>query len=176
MHFPGLASEAIYQRRLLWKIRPKLHKWLGLFGFTDLWTWTSSLWLRLDHICLDQAPILNPLFTSCYGDEDMVSWACKCFLGSTHSTLQEIWHTCMHITQVGKIKQFAMTAHPHLLGRQVIRRYVAYVCVRWLRRLSKWYDNRWSTHTLTAKSLKFVVAIGVILTIPTTQLATRPVP
>ena len=29
--------------------------------------------LRLDHICIDQAPVLSPLFTSTYGDEDLVS-------------------------------------------------------------------------------------------------------
>lgn len=29
--------------------------------------------LRLEHLCLDQAPRLSPMHTSCYGDEDMAS-------------------------------------------------------------------------------------------------------
>ncbi|CAL1137508.1 unnamed protein product [Cladocopium goreaui] len=48
----SLAQEAVAEGRLLWKIRPKLHK--------------------MDHLALDQAPRLSPMHTSCYGDEDLV--------------------------------------------------------------------------------------------------------
>ena len=40
--------------------------------------------LRLDHLCLDQAPILSPLFTSTYGDEDMVIWRAFVFEYDMH--------------------------------------------------------------------------------------------
>lgn len=62
---------------------------------------------RLDHIAMDQAPLLSPLHTSCYGDEDLV----------------------------GKIKALALRSTPQRLGRQVCLRWAAYVGVRWLRRL-----------------------------------------
>lgn len=48
----ALASEAMSQSRLLWKLRPKLH--------------------RLEHIVYDQCRKVNPLWVACYGDEDMV--------------------------------------------------------------------------------------------------------
>eukprot|EP00434_Breviolum_minutum_P010436 symbB.v1.2.009202.t2/scaffold580.1/size320225/4 len=48
-----LASEAISQKKLLWKIRPKLHK--------------------LDHIAYDEARRISPLWVSCYADEDFVA-------------------------------------------------------------------------------------------------------
>lgn len=31
--------------------------------------------LRLDHICIDAAERISPLWASCYGDEDMVALA-----------------------------------------------------------------------------------------------------
>ena len=65
------------------------------------------LCLRLDHLCLDDAMRLGVLESSTYMDEDMV----------------------------GKIKRFAMKSHPNGLGHQVLNRYAAYVCVRWLRLL-----------------------------------------
>ena len=33
--------------------------------------------LRLDHICLDQAEIISPLWVATYGDEDYVTWLQK---------------------------------------------------------------------------------------------------
>ncbi|CAK9024604.1 unnamed protein product [Durusdinium trenchii] len=83
----ALAMEALSKGVLLWKVRPKVH--------------------RLDHICLDQAYRMNPLWISCYCDEDFV----------------------------GKIKAMAVHASPRLLERQVLDRYSAFVCLRWQRRL-----------------------------------------
>ncbi|CAE7863872.1 unnamed protein product, partial [Symbiodinium necroappetens] len=48
----SLATEAIDNGRLLWKLRPKFHK--------------------LDHIAYDQAARINPIVLSCYMDEDAV--------------------------------------------------------------------------------------------------------
>ncbi|CAJ1459451.1 unnamed protein product [Effrenium voratum] len=62
---------------------------------------------KLDHLVLDQAPKFNPLWASTYGDEDMV----------------------------GRIKDFARRSHPNQLGRQVLDRYAAYCCCRWMRKL-----------------------------------------
>ena len=90
--------------------------------------------LRLDHIVIDHAPSFSPLWTSCYGDEDLAS--CR------------IWHAhqiyglpVLALTQVGQIKKLAVMAHPTLLGRQVMQRYASYTCVRWLRKLEegKWF-------------------------------------
>ena len=63
---------------------------------------------RLSHIILDNVKLASPLWASCYGDEDMV----------------------------GRVKKLCLlsSAGP-LLGRQVLRRYASYACVRWLRRL-----------------------------------------
>ena len=61
--------------------------------------------LRLDHLVLDQAQYLNPLVGSNYNDEDMM----------------------------GKIKVLAKLSTPTRLGFQVLERYSAYVCCRWLR-------------------------------------------
>ncbi|CAE7361318.1 unnamed protein product [Symbiodinium natans] len=85
----SLAVEAIDHGRLLWKIRPKVHK--------------------ADHLAFDLAPRVNPLVLSCYMDEDAV----------------------------GKMKRLAMKSHPQQLGRQVLARYAAYVCCRWLRMLER---------------------------------------
>ena len=63
---------------------------------------------RLDHLCYDTAPDASPLKLSCYVDEDMV----------------------------GKLKKFAMISHPVRMGEQVLNRYAAYCCVRWLRKLT----------------------------------------
>ena len=42
-------------------------------------------------------------------------------------------------SKVGKVKTFAVMAHPRLLGRQVLERWAAFACVRWLRKLNtKW--------------------------------------
>ena len=61
--------------------------------------------LRLDHICYDMAKYVNPLRVTCYMDEDCV----------------------------GRLKQLAMHSHPVQMGHQVLERYSAYVCCRWLR-------------------------------------------
>ena len=65
--------------------------------------------LRLDHICYDQCRRLHPLWIACYADEDMV----------------------------GKLKLMAVDATPRQMVRQVLRRYAAYVCVRWQRQLQE---------------------------------------
>lgn len=62
--------------------------------------------LRLDHLVLDQSPFLGPLANSTYMDEDYV----------------------------GKVKKLAMASTPQQMGRQVLGRWSAYACVRWLRR------------------------------------------
>ena len=113
----GLAAEAIAFGTCRWKLRPKLHKplvcrdvWRGI-GLLLCLHLSSRAWvamrLRLDHIALDQSPVVSPLWTSTYGDEDLV----------------------------GKVKYLAKSGHPNKLGRQVLRRYAAYVAVRWLRQL-----------------------------------------
>ena len=61
---------------------------------------------RLDHIVLDQAKHLNPLYGSNYSDEDMM----------------------------GNIKVLAASSSPLRLGFQVMERYSAYVCCRWMQR------------------------------------------
>ena len=64
---------------------------------------------RLDHIVYDCAPEVSPLKLSCYTDEDAM----------------------------GKLKKLAMISYPNQMGRQVLSRYAAYTCVRWLRRLTE---------------------------------------
>ena len=68
---------------------------------------------RLDHLVYDCAPRLSPLPASTYADEDMV----------------------------GKIKQFALRSHPFRLGYQILQRYSAYCCCRWLRQLTGWIES-----------------------------------
>ena len=63
--------------------------------------------LRLDHLCYDTAPRQSLLMASTYADEDMI----------------------------GKIKQFAARSHPVRLGFQVLNRYAAYTCCRWLKEM-----------------------------------------
>ena len=60
--------------------------------------------LRLDHIVLDQAAFLSPLIQSTYMDEDLM----------------------------GRIK-LAVASSPMKLSFQVLSRYAAYICCRWLR-------------------------------------------
>ena len=69
---------------------------------------------RLEHLVYDCAPRLSPLPASTYADEDMV----------------------------GKIKQFALKSHPFRLGYQILQRYAAYCCCRWLRQLTGWFDGK----------------------------------
>ena len=64
---------------------------------------------RIDHLVYDCAPLWNPLVQSTYQDEDYV----------------------------GKIKKLAMLSSPQRMGQQVLERYSAYVCVRWLRQLKE---------------------------------------
>ena len=64
---------------------------------------------RLDHIAYDLAPMVCPLRLSCYNDEDAV----------------------------GQVKRLAARSHPNQLGYQVLQRYAAYVCCRWLRQLTE---------------------------------------
>lgn len=68
---------------------------------------------RLDHIVLDSAPQCNPLRIACYSDEDAM----------------------------GKLKQVAARAHPTKLGEQVLQRYAAFCCCRWLRQLTDWVSH-----------------------------------
>ena len=105
----GLASESIAQGELLWKVRPKYHKFLGSHICTQ---YTPSLHdellahcaisLRLDHICYDTAQTASPLRLSCYIDEDAM----------------------------GQIKRLAREANPLRLDVQVLERYSAYCCCR----------------------------------------------
>ena len=69
--------------------------------------------VRLDHIVLDFAPYCNPLRIACYSDEDAM----------------------------GKLKQLASRAHPTKLGEQVLQRYAAFCCCRWLRQLTEWASH-----------------------------------
>lgn len=64
---------------------------------------------RLDHIAYDHARFYNPLKLACYVDED----------------------------GVGQIKRLAAKATPRNLSQQVLLRYAAYICVRWLRKLTE---------------------------------------
>ena len=64
--------------------------------------------LRIDHLVIDQAPLMNPLILSTYDDEDFV----------------------------GKCKRLALLSDPQNFSYQICERYAAYVCVRWLRQLT----------------------------------------
>lgn len=91
--------------------------------------------LRLDHLCLDQARVISPLWSSCSTDEDLVTRLQNCmFLFKRCASLR-----CS--IEVGKIKCIAVMSHPRRLGRQVISRYACYTCVRWLRKLEM--DGNW---------------------------------
>ena len=117
----ALATEAIQQGKCLWKVRPKLHKLPSSTSYYQASVYAcmnailnslrtlcfGSRWPRLNHICYDQAWRMHPLWIACYADEDMV----------------------------GKIKSMAVEAMPRQMARQVLRRYVAYVCIRWYRQL-----------------------------------------
>ena len=72
--------------------------------------WLVSFNLRLDHIAYDHAPLHNPLHLACYVEED----------------------------GVGQVKRLASRSHPKRLGEQVLSRYAASVCCRWLRQLTDW--------------------------------------
>ena len=104
----GLAQEAISTGKLLWKIRPKLHKFssCNLICYVNEFGMFCERFLRLDHIVLDQAQFLCPLQGSNYNDEDMM----------------------------GNIKTLAAASTPVRLGYQVLERYSAYLCCRWMRR------------------------------------------
>ena len=66
-----LASEALQQRKKLWKVVPKLH--------------------MLTHIAYDNAQEVNPRWVHCYGDEDMVGKvkriANKCHGATAHNAV-----------------------------------------------------------------------------------------
>jgi hypothetical protein len=121
----GLAEEAIRDEKLLWKLRPKCHKFLNCKNMVWVLQWQASLmWEpspllvplvapRLDHVCLDMAPVVNPLRVTCYVDEDAV----------------------------GRVKVLAVKSHPNRLGFQVLERYSAYVCSRWFRQLTEWSET-----------------------------------
>ena len=47
---------------------------VGDFSLWDVATTMAHLLLRLDHIILDGAPRISPLWVSCYQDEDMAAW------------------------------------------------------------------------------------------------------
>ena len=70
---------------------------------------TNSFHLRLDHLVIDQAPVANPLPISTYTDEDFV----------------------------GKVKRLCILTHPQNMSYQILQRYAAYTCVRWLRQLTE---------------------------------------
>ncbi|CAL1141025.1 unnamed protein product [Cladocopium goreaui] len=87
------------------------HNWLATEALEKenlLWR-TRPKYHKLDHIVYDCAPEVSPLKLSCYTDEDAM----------------------------GKLKKLAMISYPNQMGRQVLSRYAAYTCVRWLRRLTE---------------------------------------
>lgn len=111
----GLALQSIQDNKLLWKIRPKYHKFLGHCMFSAMCETHGNhrtlVWqLRLDHVVWDQASRVSPMHASCYLDED----------------------------SVGRVKRLAMMSSPLGLGYTVLQRYSAYTCVRWLRQLTSW--------------------------------------
>ena len=86
---------------------------------------------RLDHICIDAAERICPFWASCYGDEDLAPW-----LKPSGSMMA--YHVCVAVAfEVGKVKNLAKTAHPRLLGRQVLLRYASFVTARWLHQLER---------------------------------------
>ena len=105
--FQGLAREAIDSEKFLYKIRPKVHQPFSLIVLVLFWVWCVCRlgFLRTDHLCIDQAQVMNPFMLSTYDDEDYV----------------------------GKCKQLAIRSTAQNLGYQILQRYAAYVCCRWLR-------------------------------------------
>lgn len=100
--------------------------------------------LRLDHIVMDGAERMSPLWVSCYSDEDMV--ACRLFLLAFSGVCMQVFvrvsvaralacSTLCISTKVGKVKSMAMMATPRLLGRQVLERWASFVAIRWSRQL-----------------------------------------
>ncbi len=81
----------------------------GMIFFSLSTSATAKSHSRLDHICYDTAPVANPLGLSCYTDED----------------------------GVGQIKRLAQASNPNGLDFQVLNRYAAYCCVKWLRKLTE---------------------------------------
>ena len=157
----GLAAEALAQERLLWKLRPKVHKLLWLHQ------WEMS---RCGRVLLGRDCRLAKAWAHLHGSgakdvsnaHIVLRWwghgcfdalvgarlcarvcVCVCVRVCVHMSLAYLgpnphpWHS---LTKVGKVKQFALMASGQLLGRQVLMRWAAYVCVRWLRRL-EWYDT-----------------------------------
>ena len=59
--------------------------------------------LRLDHLCLDVAPQVNPMHVSNYQEED----------------------------HVGRMKRLAVLCAPQRLGQAVLERWAWYACVHW---------------------------------------------
>lgn len=96
------------------------------------------LWLRLDHIVLDGAPRISPLWVSCYQDEDMAAWWHLGHFAWPNLKFPVCYDTIFFESiKVGKIKKLAVMAHPNKLGRQVLQRYASFVAVRWSRRLEE---------------------------------------
>ena len=98
--------------------RPQV-SWIMPFTFDVFFINMLNIVLpRLDHLVYDQAPVLNPLKQACYQDEDCV----------------------------GQIKKLCAKSHPNKLGHQVLQRYSAFVCCRWLRQLTDWSHtiNHWT--------------------------------
>lgn len=92
----------------LFGLRPKGFFLKDRFYYVFLPQKAHLLALRLDHLCYDQALRFNPLLLSTYSDEDFI----------------------------GKCKALAMKCSPSRLGFQCLERYSAYVCCKWLRRLT----------------------------------------
>ena len=96
----GLVQEAIDAGRKLWKIRPKGHQnhvMKCIFSDVPFFPFGASriLQRRLDHLCLDVAPQINPLHVSNYQEED----------------------------HVGRMKRLAVACHPEKLGQAVLERW-----------------------------------------------------
>ena len=105
--------------------------------------WDMLCESRMDHIAMDQSQFVNPLAISCYGDEDLATclqyhWFARFYCFDVCSTAH--YYLCK--SKVGRIKGFALLAHPNLLSRQVLIRWASYVCVRWLRRLDQTKPKR----------------------------------
>lgn len=91
---PGLANDAMESGKLLWKLRPKYHKFLGWCcvlcpGVSSSCVSLMCIYLRLDHIVWDQAPQISPLHASCYMDEDGMGQ----IRGWLHRPIQFPWGT-----------------------------------------------------------------------------------
>lgn len=126
----GNAFPFAYLHGVVWAIQLRIGFWIHWKGRTSLESaakisqvsWLTYLQysshdellahcavsLRLDHICYDSAQTASPLRLSCYTDEDAM----------------------------GQIKRLAREANPLRLDVQVLQRYSAYCCCRWLRQLT----------------------------------------